>query len=103
MEGEDARETAAAAAVSAALATLPIPVAATNVTTATVTGPQAPSMPTAVSHLISSTVAVPISLAPSTVAIPGVMHIGTPVGASAAVIDPQPDTRRLLTDEVGCG
>jgi len=44
-------------------------------------------------------VAVPISLAPPTVAIPGVMHIGTPVGASAAVIDPQPDTRRLLTDD----
>jgi len=63
MEREEAQESDAAAAVSAALATLPAPVAAINAAAATLPEPQTPMVPTVMSFPIPPTMAAPISSA----------------------------------------
>jgi len=95
MELEDARQSAAAAAVSAALATIPAPVDAINAAVTTPSEPPTPAVTTAGLSLVpptSATLALPVQ---SVTAIPGVLHFEAPTGASAAVID----SRRLLTDD----
>ena len=99
MEQEDAQQSAATAAVSAALATLPAPVAAINTAATILPEPQAPVVSTAEPLPVPPTSVAPALSVQSTIAIPGVMHLETPTGISAAIVGPPVDSRRLLTDD----
>ena len=95
MEREDAQQSAPAASVSATLATIPAPVAAINAAAASLSELQTPAVSTAGLSLVPPTSATPAPPVQSVTAIPGVLHLEAPTGASTAVVD----SRRLLTDD----